>query len=383
MKYVHLFTLFLITCAGADSWSTAIRQDDDPMYGIKDCCLISNGNSIISVAGPFADPYLICLGQEGQMLWNRQILETGGSSRAFESGGILLSLEEGFAACFNSEPRATGINTDVAVIRSDSSGEVLWTYILGENDDSVWMCTDIISCSDGGLLITGCPGTMLPGGYVLKLSSDGNPEWMTAPDEITGYAISAVEDGSGDYLLLVEEYMNTVTVQKVSREGEVCEARVVHDSGIQGKSIIRLVEGSIWIISPGEDNSITALRLNSDVEIDKYLEFGFSSDIEILTVEMTEAGIYTAGRSGDDAFLSMTDLNGSNIWQRLLDTGDNEILRQISIGNGSLLACGYLETATDYSSASWILKTDSLGMVEGAEITDSGVQKIETLWIPL
>ncbi len=84
-------------------------------------------------------------------------------SREFESGGYLVPIQEGFAAAFHSEPRATGINTDVVIAAFDKSGEPLWTYILGLDDQDNWMCSDMISCADGGVLIIGSPAQCSPG----------------------------------------------------------------------------------------------------------------------------------------------------------------------------------------------------------------------------
>jgi len=137
MKIISSVTLLVIsTMAVAEStWSVEIETEVDWLYGLRDCAVLSNGNSVISITGPFEDPFLICFDHEGEILWSRHVLK-GASSRAFESNGELVTLEDGFAACYHSEPRATGIDTDVAVVRMNSSGEILWTYIAARDSSS-------------------------------------------------------------------------------------------------------------------------------------------------------------------------------------------------------------------------------------------------------
>lgn len=110
----------------------------------------------------------------------------------------------------------------------NSSGEILWTYILREDDEDIWMSTDMISCSDGGLLVSGCPGQQLLGGFVFKLSPDGRLEWMTHPEEITGFVSAPV----------------TVT-----------------ETGISSRAGISWIDDSFWLFSAVESHVLYGERL--------------------------------------------------------------------------------------------------------------------------
>lgn len=380
MRFIYpaLLLLTAFSTAGGNSWSKTIGQDEGWIHSLRDVLELSNGSLVISIAGPFEDPFLICFDPEGNVLWYRHVLERGGTSRAFESCGNLLALEDGFAAYYHSEPRATGFNTDVAVVRFGNSGEILWTYILGENSNSNWLCTDMISCSDKGFLITGCPGRMFTEGFALKLSPDGVPEWMTPSDEIAAYALSAVETPDGDFMILVHECPGSIALQRVSEEGTVFPPLPLSDTDSFFNSIIRLLNGSAWIFSSVEGTSFLASRLDSSFKIDRIVEFELSPESRGVLSDITEQGFLVAGRTEEgNALLSMFDFDGSLLWQRVYDTGGEESLTGALCLNDGILALGGIGNSNGYNTDLWILKTDSIGFIEGALTTDSDVQRID------
>jgi len=385
MGFIYLITLILtaVSAPAGDTWATSIEQNEEQMYGLQDVTMLSDGSVVISLVGPFSDPFLVCFGREGNVRWYRQILEKGGTSRAFESGGYLLTVDEGFASCFHSEPRATGIDTDVAVIRCSNSGDILWTYVLGEDDESNWMCTDMILCSDGGFLITGCPGTMLPGGFALKLSQDGNPEWMTAPNEITGYIVSAIETDGGDFLLLVEEFLDNITIQSIDPDGAVSLPLVISDNGNSLDGKIKTVNGSIWIITPDEVNSFSAYNLDDSYELVRHVEHALPADSEIRCIDIHDECFVTSGNVADNTFLAMIDFDGNTVWQRIYNTGSLQYTNGMSCYDDGFLLLESLLDGRGYCDAFCVIKTDSQGMVEGAEEVGPGMYEIEPGWIPL
>lgn len=380
MKIISFVTLLVISSVaiGDSTWSVVIETGEDWLYGLRDCAVLSNGNAVISFAGPFEDPFLMCFDREGSVIWYRHILEKGGTSRAFESDGNLVPLEDGFAACFHSEPRATGIDTDVAVVRMDSSGRILWTYILGEDDEEIWMSTDIISCSDGGLLVSGCPGAQVPGGFVLKLSPNGRLEWMTQPEEISGFALSVTQSTGGDYIVLVfDEYCNGIRVQQISRDGVVSDPVFVSESTSPFSAEIRSFNDFYWIHFSIENNEMLVYRLDPGFsklhEIVLQLPMWCQAGLE----DFAEAGLLLSGSSDDsNALLLFYDFNGNLLWQRSYDIGGEDNFSDASFSNRGVLAVGSTQTYSG-EAAFMIVMTDSCGNVEGSMITASLTQLIE------
>lgn len=377
--FLFLFSAAACSIAG-DTWSAVLETgDDDFLYGLQDAVVLSNGTTVISIAGPFEDPFLVCLDRTGKILWYRHVLEKGGTSRAFESDGNLIAVEDGFAACFHSEPRATGIDTDIAVIRMDSSGKPIWTYILGELDEKNWMSTDIIPCSDGGMLVTGCPGMQLPEGFAFKLSSEGVLEWTTLHEGIECYAISAVETVNGDFLvLLIDEYSNSTVVQPVSSNGSVSPPFIVAETPIRFEGEIEYIDNSLWIVSPTTGNGVWVFRLDDDFNTVETIEIQLPGGYEVSSASIHGDGIVVSGGTDEDIpLLSMYAFDGSLLWERNYVTGGNGHLYGTSAADDGVLTFGDTRTFPEDIHAFWVMKTDGNGYVEGAMVRADGTVMIE------
>lgn len=361
-----------------NTWSATLETGDDLFYELRDGLVLSNGSTVISIAGPFENPFLICLDQEGEILWYRHILEFEGTSRAFESNGSLVTLENGFAVCFHSEPRATGIDTDIAVVRLDSSGKILWTYILGETDEAIWMSTDIIACSDGGVLVTGCPGMQIPGGFAFKLSSDGRQEWITPPESITGFALSAVETDNGDFLILVaEHYSNSTVVQRVSSDGRVSSSSTVAETIIQFK--MKYINGSLWLYSPAEGNTLQAFHLDEDFSSIQTTNLQLPQEYEARSADILEDGFLVSGGTEDgNALLAMYGFDGSLRWEKQYNTGGIDFLHSAEYLDEGILAFGHAQQFLDDFSVFLLMMTDHSGYIEGVSVNGNGTLLIES-----
>ncbi len=378
MKIIDFVTLLIISsmAMGDSTWSVVIEPGEDCLYYLRDCAVLSNGNAVISIVGAFEDPFLICFDREGEILWSRHILDVG-DYRAFESNGELVTLEDGFAACYHSEPRATGMNTDIAVVKIDSSGEILWTYILGEDDETIWISTDMISCSDGGLLVSGCPGQQIFGGFVFKLSSDGRLEWMTQPEEIAGFALSVMQTVDDDYFVLVSDYSGVV-VHHITSHGLVSAPITVSETEIPFRARISCINDSFWIFPAIENHVLYASRLYPDYGTQHEIYMQLPRGSEAGLADTTEGGLLVSGGSDDgDALLMRYDFNGNLLWQRYYDTGGIDFLYGADFSNQGILAIGQTQIDSEEEWDFWIVMTDNSGFVEEAEVTENGILLIE------
>ncbi len=263
------------TAVALSSWPVVIEVEEETLLEPMDILLLESGEVIVTLAGPFTSPEIICIDPRGSVLWHKTILHTDDMSREFESGGYLVPIQEGFAAAFHSEPRATGINTDVVIAAFDKSGEPLWTYILGLDDQDNWMCSDMISCADGGVLIIGSPGTMLPGGYALKLDSNGGLLWITATDVMEEYPVSVTENLNGDYICLqYAPWLDQTVLQPFSGEGEILPPVAVATDGITPHTIHDL-QGSLWLVSRGTGGFLDGVGLDEELAVNRAFRLGF------------------------------------------------------------------------------------------------------------
>lgn len=328
------------TAIAVSSWPVMIEVEEDSFLEPRDIIVLESGEVIVTLAGPFTSPEIICIDSRGSVLWQKTVLETGDMSRAFESGGFLVPIPDGFAAAFHSEPRATGIDTDVAIAAFNEAGEPLWTHYLGLEDQDNWMCSDMISCTDGGILIIGSPGTMLPGGYALKLDLNGGLLWKTSTDLIEEYPVSAAENSSGDYICLqYAPWLEQTMLQPVSAEGEMLPPVAVATDGITPHTIHDL-QGSLWLVSRGTGGFLDGVGLDGELAVNRAFSAGFSGNTTIRKVSSLSEGFLLAGAQGDSAYVAILDTGGNLLREDFLYKGGSCVFTAAAEGNGTVAACG-------------------------------------------
>jgi len=139
-----------------------IRQTDDRGYAIVGTSCTPDGES--------ANVYLARTDADGELLWTKTC---GGGDR---DEGISLALAEdgGFILAGNTESYGAGW-TDVYVIRTDASGDTLWTRTFGTSADE--SCSSVCRTADSGFVIA---GTADRGGdqnydiYLIKADAEGD-----------------------------------------------------------------------------------------------------------------------------------------------------------------------------------------------------------------
>jgi len=324
MKTVSLIPVILAFCFEVSAWPFEMRIEEECLLNVVGATVLHGGNTVIALAGPFEDPLIVVLDPEGGVIRSTRILQKGGGSRAYESGGILVPSGDGFAAAFHSEPRATGIDTDVAVVRISGSGEELWTFTLGLDDELNWMCTDMIACSDGGFLVTGCPGTMIPEGYAFKLSSDGDLEWVTQTDAVGAYLLSAIELPDGSFLGLADDGSGEFLLQPISESGEILSGCRINTEGVSCRGIYYL-NGAIWLSSAPGGATADAFRLDADFNIDRAVSAVFTEGFTVLYLDMDLNGFLAAGELSGDGSVALVGWDGLVLRQETFDAGGREL----------------------------------------------------------
>lgn len=320
-------------------WTAVFPLDELGMLGHRHSAVLETGETVLTLAGPFENPQILLIDANGQLLWRRTFLGKADASRAFESGGFLVPMEGGFAAAFNSEPRATGVDTDVAVLRIDTDGELVWTYLLGEEDSLTWMCSGLIGTADGGLLLIGSPSTMLPGGYALRLDSHGVPVW-DAPVKMDYFPLSVIETGDGGYLcLLLDTGSDEVPLQPISPEGAVLPEVRIPGDGIRPR-VLHTDGGSIWLTSIPTGFSFHSLRLSPSLEVEASVTGVFPVETGIRRMEIDSFGFLVAGEFLDDAFMARADYQGRIVATERVPAGESCIFQSISRAGEMTVATG-------------------------------------------
>jgi hypothetical protein len=159
-------TMWVRAFGGTDfDWGEDVRQTSDGGYIIA--------GTTVSFSAGRDDVYLIKTDAQGDTLWTRTVggtyNEHGYSIRQTTDGGYVV------AGC--TESYGAGIE-DVYLIKTDVNGDTLWTRTYGGAD--VDWAHSVQQTSDGGYVITGTTDSYGAGGpdvYLVKTDSSGDTLW--------------------------------------------------------------------------------------------------------------------------------------------------------------------------------------------------------------
>jgi hypothetical protein len=166
--------------------------------------------------------YLLRLDSQGAKLWDKTISE----SKDISPSNILKTSDQGFIISGNTKDTPDN-STDALLIKTDSTGNVIWKKHYGGSDGE--SASDVIMTSDGGYIMTGSIAYSSNGDfdvYVVKTDSAGNQQWsktyggsgwdggskiISTSDNgylISGYTVSYGAGGEDGYLVKIDDSGN-------------------------------------------------------------------------------------------------------------------------------------------------------------------------------
>jgi hypothetical protein len=234
-----------------------------------------------SFGAGFADFYVVKLDSSGNVVWTKTI----GGSLTDAAISIIQSSDGGYVVAGYTQSFGAG-GSDMYIVKLDSSGNVVWTKIIGGSNDDV--ASSIIRSSDGGYIVTGHTKSfreddsdisddwddiyieddwddiyieddwdLFDGDisedwdiYVVKLDSSGNIVWTkTIGGSKDDYAFSITQSSDGGYI--VAGYTNSFGggladfyVVKLDSSGNVIWTKTIGGWSLDvGGSIIQSSDG--------------------------------------------------------------------------------------------------------------------------------------------
>lgn len=174
------FDLFLVKLnhAGDTVWSrTYGGADTDYGYDIRETA--DGGFILVGQTRSFgrgaADVYLVRTDSTGDTLWS----QTYGGSGDEEGRSVRVTSDDGFIICGTTDSYGAGY-TDVYFVRTDSLGDTVWTKTVGGAGGESGFA--VRQTSDGGFIAVGSTGSFGDGYssiYAIRLDADGDSLWAT------------------------------------------------------------------------------------------------------------------------------------------------------------------------------------------------------------
>ncbi len=277
------------------------------------------------------DVYLIKTDSSGDTLWTR----TCGGTDIDEAHSVRQTSDGGYVAAGGTQSFGAG-NWDVYLVKTDSSGDTLWTRTYGgTSDDDAW---SVQQTSDGGYVIAGYTASFGAGRedvYVIKTNASGDTLWTrtyggTSDDE--GYSVQQTSDGG----YIIAGYTSSL--------GAGSEDVYLIKTDASGDTL--------WIRT-----------------------YGGTSDDEGYSVQQTSDGGYViAGYTSSfgaefcDSYLVKTDASGDTLWTRTHGGTDNDYSWSVQqTSDDGYVTAGETESFGAGNYDVYLIKTDSLGNVGVAE----------------
>ncbi len=320
----------------------------------------------------FGIMWLIRTDAEGNILWSRPFYESNTSSRDFESGGYILPTANGGCLISGySEPRATGIDTDVCLIKVDSTGVIVWEQVFGKNDDSVYNTAGLAGSTSGYLLAFSHPYT---DAFFVMYDHAGNMLWQSENLNEEYYIEAFTADNNDGFLAIGKDgYGQESWILRIDNTGQLEYIKIPENTQIHHTASVDATEDGGYVICGRTEDSdafLTRMDHRGDPLWSYTSEFQGTDRATCVEV-MADGMIAFAGleKSGDDEYsgwLALLDHTGELQWKRNYTFAGFSVIESVrQIPGGGFILCG--TTTVEGSGSAWLLRTDEYGHVTGSE----------------
>lgn len=275
------------------------------------------------------DFLLVKVNTSGDSLWSKQYNIGGGFKRLRDieitgDNGIIMS---GYVMSY-----PTPDSWDYYVVRTDSSGNLLWQNHYGDSS-IVEQCYDVLPKSDGGYLLVGNNPQEI---YLVEIDDNGNQLWDTT------YGYSDLDFGN----MIIE-----------------CS-----DGGymIAGKSFISFDNGEGYLLKTD-----SSLKREWDAFYEGPGSHNFWSIAEVADASYVIAGSGVSN-SKQDGWLLKVDLLGNEIWNHkytpegTLNLQHDYFWDMSPTSDGGFIMCGQIDMGQSGTQDAWVVKVDSSGLCDTA-----------------
>lgn len=368
---VSIFVSAVTGIAAGEDLSILMPVQDEWELQFKDVAQFSDGSYGIVMGMVMEDLAVLRISPAGVSRSGYRFSVPG---RALESGGwILPTGDNGCFAVAYSEPRATGVDSDIAIVKLAEDFTEEWTVVIGEDTDEVFSCYGAAKTASGGIAVLGDTGYQGDSPFVRAYTPEGEFDWEYCPDPEDEYlplTIGSTEDGV--ILLSSHQWTDKTYLQKIDGNGSlqwVCEVPIASLS--RQAAVEESEEGFVAYFSDREnDRSAVVVVADEAGSLTGTGRFTHGMLVQDVLIHEGSSVLLTGSRIIDgetSAVLEAYDLNGNLLWKRRLEGGQNEEFTAVCRDNGggyALFGYSFSEEDSDDSNALLIV-TGADGVVEG------------------
>ena len=336
MKKILLMILIFLCCSIAFAqapdtmWTKTFGgTDNDGGVSVKQT---SDGGYIIagytnSFGAGDSDIWLIRTDTSGDTLWTKTF---GGSS--FEAGMLVQqTIDGGIIIVGNTESLGSG-GSDVWLIKTDVSGDTLWTKTFGSGQDDYGFAVQ--QTTDSGYVMAGF--TYLFGGnhqdaLLIKTNALGDTLWTkTFGGSYDDHSYSVQQTIDGGYII----------------------------TGLKGYYAGEPGSGDIWLIKTNASGDTLWTKSFGGSSFDAGGSVKQTSDGGYIIIGQT----YSFGAGSSDAWLIKTDVNGDTLWTKTFGGSDSDYPTSVQqTTEAGYIIAGYTYSFGAGSDDVWLIKTNSSG----------------------
>jgi hypothetical protein len=311
-------TLWTRTYGGVSSdLGNFVQQTADSGYIIV-------GHTLSFGAG-LLDVYLIKTNSIGELLWTKSYGSSG-----YDMGLYVEQTSDGGYILTGKTKNTSTTNDNAYIIKTDSSGDTLWTKVYGVTDIIDGFCG--YQTPDGGYIFCGSIevfGSSYTDGWLLKTDANGNQLWAKTyggPDDESFRSVQLTMDGG--YIMTGNSYGfgagdYDVYLVKADSNGSMVWSKTFGNAGNDNSGFVQqtadggyCISGSSWSFNTG--NNFQSYIIKTDANGDTLWTRIFGGVYDAATsIHQTSdsgyiiTGVTSYGAGMEDVFLVKTDANGN------------------------------------------------------------------------
>jgi len=311
------------------------------------------------------------------ILWTKTYggteFDNGSSVQQTSDGGYIIV---GYTASFGA-----GSN-DVWLIKTNASGDTLWTKTFGGSQSDV--ASSVLITDDGGYIISGQTksyGAGLNDVWLIKINASGDTLWTKTfggNNNDSSYEIQHTSDNGYIIIGLTNSFgagLNDVWLIKTNASGDTLWTKTFggsnHELGASVQQTLDngyVITGSTGSFGAGSEDA-WLIKTDASGDTLRTKTFGGSDAERFLSIQQTDDSGYimtgytnSIGAGSRDVWLVKTNVSGDTLWTKTYGGSGAESGNSVfATDDGGYIISGYTDSYGAGSNDAWLIKTDASG----------------------